>query len=191
MGNFTGWSAELGDDFEELCNGLQDELLEQPFLAEANGVRAVCRSPVFTLVDGRVMQPVSIVPAPMLRRFWTDEGREVLEGTELAPLVAKVAMVLVRSDDLARAGLGQVNDIYVTPSAPASPWPLQDARLRIASLILADSVRKLAAGFSDRELIASYGISRSTEHDESARRAADAMKAEEASWIAAALAGGN
>jgi hypothetical protein len=180
---FSGFSGDIGADFEELAGGLQDELLAQEFLIEQSHPVAVCRSPVLIVKDGKVLQPAAIVPAPMLTRFWTAEGREVLEGTELAPLVTKVAAVFVTNDKLAKTALSDVHDLFVTDNAPTSAWPVQDARLRLASLILVDAVRKLSSGFSDRELAASYGISRTTEFDEAARQRYDAMTRQEFEWI--------
>lgn len=77
--------------------------------------------------------------------------------------------------------------MYVSDESPTAPWPTQDRRLRLASLLLVDVVRKLAAGFTDGELIASYGVSRSTQHDEAARQRYAAMAAREAAWMKAAV----
>lgn len=180
--------AELGTDLAAAVTAFQDALIAQPYLIERFGTMAVCRSPVLVVRDGKVLQPASVVPAPMLDRFWSGAGREVLEGTELAPVVERLAPHFAASDELTRAALSDVHEIYVSDEAPAAPWPTQDRRLRLVSLILVDAVRKLAAGFSDRELSASYGLSRTTEHDAAARNRYQSMTAEEDSWIRASLA---
>jgi hypothetical protein len=188
---FIGCTADqLGDDFHLLCEGLQDSVLALEPIIEPMGPMVVCRSPVLTLQSGEVRQPAAVLPEPMLARFWTGAGREVLETVELAPLLARIAPLLASSDELSRAALQDTHDLYVSDEAPTASWPIQDVRMRFASLLLADSVRKLSAGFGDAELIASYGVSRSGDHDEAARERYRAMSAEEQGWFASAVKAG-
>jgi hypothetical protein len=186
--SFTGFSGECGGDFDSLVDAFLETIVEQPYLLDSMGANSVCRSPVLVVREDRVLQPGAVVPTPMLDRFWMNEGREVLEETDLTAFVVRLAPLFAASDDLARTALQPIQDIWVSDGAPSAPWPIQDVRLRLVSLIVADAVRKLAAGFTDRELTASYGASRTTEFDEAARLRHERMTAQEAGWFASAFA---
>jgi hypothetical protein len=144
----------------------------------------ICRSPVLTIVSGEVRQPAALIPRSMLTRFWVEPGWENFDDPNLVPLVAGFARALATSDKLAKIALSDTEDIYVTREAPTSPWPDQDKRLRLASLVLADCVRKLAANFHAGDIKASYGLS---EASDAARAKFDAMKDEEGPWYMEAM----
>jgi hypothetical protein len=179
-------AAELGSDFDEVIVRLVGQLTaQQPIIADM-GALVMCRSPVLVIADGKVQQPAALLPKPMLSRFWSEPGIEMFDDPLLVPLVAGFARALATSDELARSTLRDTEDVYVDKEAPILIWPDQDKRLRIASLVLADVVRKLAADLSSGEIKASYGFGDATS---AALMRMEMMKAEEAPWYTAALAG--
>ena len=177
--------AELGSDFEEVVRRLCAELQAHEPIMNDMGLVTMCRSPVLVIKDGAVQQPAAVVPKPILSRFWAEPGSEYFEDPNLAPLVAGYARALAGNDKLARAALQDTESIWVSADAPAVKWPDQDKRLRLASLVLADVIRKLAADFSPSEIKGSYGFSEDAVAAAHERTAA--MQAEERDWFMAAL----
>ncbi len=177
--------AELGDDFDEVVRRLANELVKQePIISTVRDELVICRSPVLVIIKGEVRQPAALIPRPMLSRFWTEPGNECFDDPNLIPLVSGYARALATDDKLGRAALRDTEDVYVDKAAPTHAWPDQDKRLRLASLVLADVARKLAASFNASEIKASYGLSANT--DAAQMRVAN-MKAEEEPWYLAAL----
>lgn len=178
-------AAELGDDFDEVVRRLAKALLEQePVISEVRDALVICRSPVLVIVKGEIRQPAALIPKPMLSRFWAEPGNECFDDPNLIPLVSGYAHALAANDKLGRAALHDTEDVYVDKQAPTHPWPDQDKRQRLASLVLADVARKLAANFNASEIKASYGLSPNTQ---AAQMRVATMKAEEEPWYLAAL----
>jgi hypothetical protein len=177
-------AAELGDDFDEVVRRVLRALTNQEPLIQDMGAMVIARSPILTIVAGEVRQPASLIPRSMLTRFWVEPGWENFDDPNLVPLVSGFARALVLNEKVAKLALSDTEDIYVTKEAPTSPWPDQDKRLRLASLVLADVVRKLAANFHAGEIKASYGM---TEQTDGARAKFQAMKDEEGPWYMEAL----
>lgn len=184
--SYLGTTAdELGDDFDEVVRRLAKALLKQePVIETVRDALVICRSPVLVIIEGEVRQPAALIPKAMLSRFWAEPGNECFDDPNLIPLVSGYARALATSDKLARAALHDTEDVYVDKAAPTHPWPDQDKRLRLASLVLADVARKLAASFKASEIKASYGLSPSTQAAE--LRVAN-MKVEEEPWYLDAL----
>jgi hypothetical protein len=182
--NYRGTTAEeLGDDIDEVVRRLALALTNQDPLIQDMGPMVIARSPILTIVSGEVRQPASLLPRSMLTRFWVEPGWECFDDPNLVPLVSGFARALAMDDKLAKHALSDTEDIYVSKEAPTSPWPDQDKRLRLASLVLADCVRKLAANFNASEIKASYGLSES----DSARVKLEEMKNEESLWFMEAM----
>lgn len=176
--------AELGEDFDDVVRRVATALTKQEPLIQDMGAMVIARSPILTIVKGEVRQPASLLPRSMLTRFWVEPGWESFDDPNLVPLVSGFARALAADDKLAKVALADTEDIYVSDEAPSSPWPDQDKRLRLASLVLADCIRKLAANFHAGEIKASYGLSAESD---AARVKFDAMKDEESLWFMEAL----
>lgn len=178
-------AAELGDDFDEVVRRLANALVKQePIISTVRDALVVCRSPVLVIIKGAVRQPAALLPRSMLSRFWAEPGNECFDDPNLLPLVSGYARALATDDKLARAALRDTEDVYFDKAAPTHPWPDQDKRLRLASLVLADVARKLAANFNASEIKASYGLSPSSA---AAKLRVANMKSEEEPWYLAAL----
>jgi hypothetical protein len=180
--------AAFPDDLAPAVHALLARFADQPPVVQAMGAVAVCHSPVLVVRDGRVVQPLALVPAPMLARFWTDDGAALRDDPALPATVARCAEVLARSDELARAALEDTEHIYVSDEAPVRAWPDQAPCLRLCSLVLADVVRKLAGGLERADVAASYGLGRAEAGDAIVRERLAVLRAEEDVWMRAAMA---
>lgn len=178
----VGEAAALEPLVEQLIGRLR---AQAPLISEM-GEMVVARSPVLVLRDKQLCQPATILPRPMLARFWTDDGRETWEDPQLVAYVARCAHGVGQSDELARTALEDTENIYVSVEAPAAPWPDPDHRLRLISLALADVVRKFAAGLDSPSVAGSLGLAKTFDAT-SVRAQLEAMRREEAAWIERAI----
>jgi hypothetical protein len=173
--------GELGSDVEEVVRRLTTYLASQEPIVGAIGPMVICRSPVLVFQHGELRQPASVVPRQVMSRFWHAPGSGFFADRKTVPLVANHARALASNDALARKVLADTENVWVSDEAPTTKWPDQDKRLRIASLVLADVVRKLAAKFSAADIQGSYDLTATSS------AAVERMHAEEEPWFTAAL----
>jgi hypothetical protein len=173
-------------DLEKLVLRLLELFEQQTPVIEDMGKNVVVRAPVLVIREGKLVQPVTVLPTPMLARFWTDDGLDVRGDTLLPRMVSTLASGCLNAPEVAKLALEDTEALYITPGSPFAPWPEADRRFRVCSLVLADVVRKLAADFPPSEMVASYGF-RDPKDLDALRGALDAMRAQEADWIANAL----
>jgi hypothetical protein len=198
---FRFLGTDPSDLSETAATALAGSLLDafaaqEPRVHEADAPTVITPSPVLVVRNGRVTQPASVLPRPMLARFWEGEALEIRADPDLPRYVGRICARLAefcqegRRDEFAKVVLEEIDRVYVNDAAPTRPWPEQDLRLRLVSLVLADVVRKIAAGFESPEVACSLGIGRGT-HDDATRRKIERLRAEEYQWIAAAMAPAN
>lgn len=156
-------------------------------------------SPIWEEKGGAVQLRLAVVPRELRARYFDGDGaREALEDPQLFRLTGEL-LEWIASDPVGGAfALDDTHRAWFDAEGPVRTIGLPSRpHYRVLSLLLADGVRKLAAGLDTLEWLASLGLPIDEMRDEedppaeAIRAAAEAglaaMWAEEAAWTRAAF----
>lgn len=156
-------------------------------------------SPIREPRDGLVQARLIVAPPALRSRFFAGEdAREALESADLLRLVAELVPWMVDDPIGGALALEDTHRLWFDADGPTrslgAPYRGHE---KVLSLLLADAVRKAAAGFSTLEWLSSLGlpIEEWREPDDpseeqiraDAKELFDAMRAEERAWMKAAF----
>jgi len=161
-------------------------------LAETN---IVC-SPVWEGHAGEAAVRAAVVPPQVVARHNDGAGMRALSDPSVVTMLADITAMMIEDPDGAVKVLGPTETLWMSEEAPVRSLEMPyQPHYRVLTLVIADFARKIGAGFTENEWIASLGLLDAF-HDEATDPPKDAilavtrvkiaaMCAEEAEWMRA------
>jgi hypothetical protein len=155
-------------------------------------------SPIWEDDGGQAAVRAAIVPPQVASRHFEGPGLVSLRDAGVLQMLVDVVGMLLEDPEAAAEALAGTDQLWVSPGAPMRSLDLPyKPHFKVLTLTIADLVRKVGAGFTELEWIASLGLL-DAYHDpesdpprEAVRTATEAktlaMCAEEAEWMRALL----
>ncbi len=153
-------------------------------------------SPIWENVSGQASMRAAIVPRQVAARFYEGPGLASLRDATVMDMVGDVVVMLLEDPEAAAKVLAATEQLWISESAPTRSLQLPfKPHFKVVTLVIADFARKIGAGFSELEWIASMGLL-GAYHDPSGdppkaevlastHAKTAAMCAEEAEWMRA------
>lgn len=157
-------------------------------------------SPVWEGQGGQAAVRAALVPPQVVTRYFEGKGIASLRDAGVMGMLADVAVMLLEEPDAAAEVLAATEQLWISPEAPVRTIDVPyKPHFKLLTLVIADLARKVGAGFSELEWIASLGLL-DAYHDPASDPPRDevlsqtaaktlAMCAEESEWMRAHVQG--
>lgn len=159
-------------------------------------------SPIWENQDGQASVRAAIVPPGVVTRYFEGPGLASLRDAGVMQMLCDVVGMLLEDPAGAAKVLAPTEELWISAQAPVRALDLPyKPHFKVLTLVIADLARKVGAGFTELEWIASLGLL-DAYHDPSSDPPRDdvltatsaktlAMCAEEADWMRALVASGS
>lgn len=156
-------------------------------------------SPIWEDREGQASLRAALVPPQIAARYFEGRGLASLREPSVLEMVADVVPMMVEDPAAAARVLETTHQLWVSEDAPVRGLQMPyKGHFKVLTLLLADIARKVTAGFSEIEWLASLGVL-SAFHDpsqdppvedinRSTRERTAKMIAEEEAWMSEMLA---
>ncbi len=189
-------------DPDALAQDARAILLHALSLRKDMATAEVVVSPVWEDHEGQASVRAAIVPPGVATRYFEGPGLASLRDPGVMQMLCDVVGMLLEDPDGAAKVLAPTEQLWVSPEAPVRALDLPyRPHFKVLTLVIADLARKVGAGFSELEWIASLGLLDAYHDPESDPPREDvvtataaktlAMCAEEAEWMRALAQSGS
>jgi hypothetical protein len=152
-------------------------------------------SPIWEDCDGQAALRATVVPAPVELRHFEGRGMATLRAPNALRMIADAVEILAEEPAVAAQALQLTASLWTSDEAPVRPLGVPyKGHFKLLTLVLADFLRKVGAGFEPLEWLTSIGLLRAfhdpdedppLEQVRAAMREKTArMMAEEEAWMA-------
>ncbi len=116
-------------------------------------------SPIWEDHQGQASLRAALVPAGVAARYFEGPGLASLRDASVLEMVADVIPMLLESPAAAARALETTHQLWISEDAPVRGLQMPyKGHFKILTLLLADLARKVSAGFSELEWLASIGV---------------------------------
>lgn len=116
-------------------------------------------SPVWENVSGQASMRAAIVPRQVAARFYEGPGLKALRDATVMDMMGDVVVMLLEDPKGAARVLARTEQLWISESAPTRSLQLPfKPHFKVLTLVVADFARKIGAGFSELEWLASLGL---------------------------------
>lgn len=183
-------------EIEVLEDDIRATLLHSVNLRTALAETGIVCSPIWEGFAGEAAVRAALVPVEVIKRHNEGPGIRALGDASVVTMLADVAAILLEDPASAVKVLEPTETLWLTPEAPVrsleTPYK---PHFKLLTLVVADFIRKIGAGFTENEWLTSLGLLDAF-HDPagdppkesiraSTRAKVSAMCAEEEEWMRA------
>lgn len=177
-------------------------LLHMVNLRKDNAGTNVDISPIWENLDGQAGLRASVVPPEVVKRHFEGAGFASLKESAVLVMIGDLVEMLAEHPAAAASALAPTEHLWISKDAPARSLQMPyKGHFKLLTLVIADLCRKVGAGLTELEWIASLGVLDAF-HDPAQDPPVDAIRAsmqeklakladEEAKWMAELAAGAN
>jgi hypothetical protein len=116
-------------------------------------------SPIWEGHAGQASVRAAIVPPQVVTRYFEGPGVASLRDAGVMEMLGDVVVMLLEDPDGAAKVLQPTEQLWVSPDAPVRSLELPyKPHFKVLTLVIADLARKVGAGFTELEWIASLGL---------------------------------
>lgn len=155
-------------------------------------------SPVWENEDGQAALRATIVPKEVEIRHFEGKGMAALRDPNALTMIADVVEILAEEPVAGAQALSMTASLWISKEAPVRQLGLPyKGHFKLLTLVIADFLRKLGAGFDELEWITSLGILEAYHNPDedppveevtaATRQKLEQLAAEEAAWMKALL----
>lgn len=155
-------------------------------------------SPIWEQHNGQAALRATVVPTEIEARHFEGQGMMALRNPEVLTMIADAVEILADEPAVAAQALVTTASIWISEEAPVRPLGLPyKGHFKLLTLVIADFLRKVGAGFNELEWLTSIGLLSAYHNPDedppveqvraSARDKSLQLAAEEGAWMAALL----
>jgi hypothetical protein len=134
-------------------------LLHAFSLRKEMGTADIVISPVWENHEGQASVRAAIVPPAVVTRHFEGPGLASLRDAGVMQMLGDVVGMLLEDPEGAAEVLAPTEQLWVSPEAPIRSLDLAfKPHFKVLTLVIADLARKVGAGFTELEWIASLGL---------------------------------
>lgn len=116
-------------------------------------------SPVWENVSGQASMRAAIVPPQVAARFYEGPGLVSLRDATVMDMMGDVVVMLLEDPVGAARVLATTEQLWISETAPTRSLQLPfKPHFKVLTLVVADFARKIGAGFTELEWLASLGL---------------------------------
>ena len=146
-------------EIEALEDDIRATLLHTVSLRKALSDTGIVCSPIWEGFAGEAAVRAAVVPPEVVTRHNEGAGVRALADATVVTMLADVVAILLEDPVSAVKVLGPTETLWISPEAPVrsleTPYK---AHFKLLTLVVADFIRKIGAGFTELEWIASLGL---------------------------------
>jgi hypothetical protein len=182
-------------DVEKLMDDARAILLHTVGLRAQIAESGMQISPIWEDCDGQAALRATVVPGPVELRHFEGRGMATLGAPNALRMIADAVEILAEEPAVAAQALQLTASLWISEEAPVRPLGVPyKGHFKLLTLVLADFLRKVGAGFEPIEWLTSIGLL-SAFHDPdedppldqiraAMREKTARMMAEEEAWMA-------
>ncbi|MRG93679.1 hypothetical protein [Polyangium spumosum] len=185
-------------DVDHLMHDARALLLHTVNLRTETRASGIQISPVWELHDGQAALRATVVPAEIEARHFEGKGMMALRDPNALTMIADVVEILADEPAVAAQALVTTASIWIDENAPVRPLGLPyKGHFKLLTLVIADFLRKIGAGFDELEWLTSIGLLSAYHNPDedppveevraAARDKSLRLAAEEGAWMTALL----
>lgn len=146
-------------DVDELLHDARAILLHTLNLRSDTQTSGIQISPVWENHEGQAALRAAIVPKEVESRHFEGKGMMALRDPEALTMIGDVVEILAEEPIAAARALAMTSSLWVSEEAPIRQLGLPyKGHYKLLTLVMADFLRKVGAGFDELEWITSLGI---------------------------------
>ena len=183
-------------DVDTLVQDARAILLHTVNLRNSTQASGLQISPVWENRDGQAALRATVVPKEVEARHFEGKGMMALGGPDVLTMIADAVEILADEPAVAAQSLVMTASLWISKDAPVRTLGLPyKGHFKLLTLVIADFLRKVGAGFNELEWLTSIGLLSAyhdTEKDPPVEQVRAAMRektaqlvAEEQAWMAA------
>jgi hypothetical protein len=183
-------------EVDDLIHDARAILLHTVNLRAETSSSGIQISPVWENSEGQAALRATVVPAEVEARHFEGKGMVVLRDPSALTMIADAVELLAEEPAVAARALSMTASLWISEEAPVRPLGLPyKGHFKLLTLVIADFLRKISAGFDELEWLTSIGLL-SAYHDPeedppveqvnaAVREKTQRLAAEEGAWMAA------
>ncbi|MDC0740554.1 hypothetical protein [Polyangium mundeleinium] len=185
-------------DVDHLMHDARAILLHTVNLRSETRASGIQISPVWENRDGQSALRATVVPAEIEARHFEGKGMMALRDPNALTMIADAVEILAEEPVVAAQALLVTASVWISEEAPVRPLGLPyKGHFKLLTLVIADFLRKIGAGFDELEWLTSIGLLSAYHNPDedppveqvraAAREKSLRLAAEEEAWMAALL----
>lgn len=146
-------------DVEDLLHDARAILLHTLNLRTETQSSGIQISPIWENQEGQAALRATVVPREVESRHFEGKGINALRNPDALTMIGDVVEILAEEPIAAAKALSMTASLWITEEAPIRQLGLPyKGHYKLLTLVIADFLRKIGAGFNDLEWITSLGI---------------------------------
>jgi len=146
-------------DVEDLLHDARAILLHTLNLRTETQSSGIQISPIWENQEGQAALRATVVPKEVEYRHFEGKGMNALRNPDALTMIGDVVEILAEEPILAAKALSMTASLWISEEAPIRQLGLPyKGHYKLLTLVIADFLRKVGAGFNDLEWITSLGI---------------------------------
>lgn len=146
-------------DIDHLMHDARAILLHTVNLRTETSAAGIQISPIWEPHDGQAALRATIVPAEIEARHFEGKGMMALRNPEALTMIADVVEILADEPAVAAQALLVTASVWISKEAPIRPLGVPyKGHFKLLTLVIADFLRKIGAGFDELEWLTSIGL---------------------------------
>jgi hypothetical protein len=146
-------------DVEDLLHDARAILLHTLNLRTETQSSGIQISPIWENQDGQAALRATVVPKEVEYRHFEGKGMQALRNPDALTMIGDVVEILAEEPVVAAKALSMTASLWISEEAPIRQLGLPyKGHYKLLTLVMADFLRKMGAGFDDLEWITSLGI---------------------------------
>lgn len=146
-------------DVEDLLHDARAIILHTLNLRTETQSSGIQISPIWENHEGQAALRATVVPREVESRHFEGKGMTALRNPEAMTMIGDVVEILAEEPIAAANALSMTASLWITEEAPIRQLGLPyKGHYKLLTLVIADFLRKVGAGFNDLEWITSLGI---------------------------------
>jgi hypothetical protein len=134
-------------------------LLHMVNLRKDNAGTNVDIAPIWENLDGQAGLRAAVVPPEVVKRHFEGAGFASLKESSVLVMIGDLVEMLAEDPAAAAAALAPTESLWISGDAPARSLQMPyKGHYKLLTLVIADLCRKVGAGFTELEWIASLGV---------------------------------
>jgi len=185
-------------DIDHLTHDARAILLHTVNLRTETRSSGIQISPIWENHDGQAALRATVVPQEIETRHFEGKGMMALRSPEALTMIADAVEILAEEPAIAAQALHMTAFLWIHKDAPIRPLGLPyKGHFKLLTLVIADFLRKIGAGFDDLEWLTSIALLASYHNPDedppieevraATREKTLGLVAEEEAWMAAFL----
>lgn len=146
-------------DPDDLVQDARAIVLHTLSLRKELAATEVVISPIWENREGQASVRAAVVPPEVVKRHFEGAGLTSLRDAGVMQMLCDVAAMLLEDPDGAAEVLVGTEQLWISPEAPTRTLELPyKPHYKVLTLVIADLSRKVGAGFTELEWLASLGL---------------------------------